>query len=112
MVNKILPSHRDRKRYIVFDIAENECTADEAKSAILNACQRYIGEFGCQRANIQFINVYTQNRGIIRITHTELNDIKACLPLITSINQKKVTVRVIGVSGILKKAKTRFLEKR
>ena len=51
----------------------------------------------------------TAQRGLVRVSHTGVNDLKASLALITTINDEPVIVRSIGASGILAKAKTKYI---
>ena len=72
-----------------------------------------IGELGVAKAGIQVLkdcwNTNTQ-RGIIRINHKSVDEIKASLSLIKNIKNKKATIKSIGVSGILNKAKQKYLK--
>ncbi len=49
-------------------------------------------------------------KGIIRVGNKHVNELKAALTFIEKINNQKVIVKSIGVSGILKKAKQRYLK--
>jgi ribonuclease P/MRP protein subunit POP5 len=110
---KIKPSQREKKRYIVFEIgSEQDFSFKQVKNALIGAILRYIGQFGLEKTRIYVIkNMYMQNRGIFRITNKSVNDIKMIIPLIKDIEGKKATMKIIGISGILKKAKNKFLLK-
>lgn len=100
-----------RKRYFVFEIvSQEEFTFNDVKNALIANCRRCLGEFGCAKANILIIKeAYLKKRGILRTNHTALNDIKAVLQNISQINGKQARFKIIGISGILKKAKNKFL---
>lgn len=112
---KIKPSSREKKRYVVFEIiSETKITFEDAKKAIINTCLRYLGEFGVAKANIYVIrNTYVpdKNRGILRVANKTVVDVRKALGMITNSNNKKVVFKIIGVSGIIKKAKNKFLFK-
>ena len=55
-------------------------------------------------------NQFIKNKGIIKVNNKYVDYIKASLLLITEINKKKVNIRAIGVSGIIKKAKQKFID--
>ena len=110
---RIKPSQREKKRYIVFRIDSEEVLSfDEVMNALTQACLRFIGEFGFEKTRLFVIrNMYEpeSKRGIFRVTNKSIESIKMILPLIDSINGKKARMSIIGVSGILKKAKNKFL---
>ena len=53
---------------------------------------------------------WKNNKGVIRVKVKYLDELKMSLGLIKKLDNKKVIVNVIGVSGILKKAKSKFME--
>jgi ribonuclease P/MRP protein subunit POP5 len=110
--NKTLnPSLREKKRYIVFEIiSEKQFNADDAKYSIIGACKHFLGEFGSAKANIYFVKTeYKDNKGIIRVANKMTNDVIAALVLVTDIKGTPVIFHTLGISGILKKAKNKFL---
>ncbi len=112
MTKPLRPSLREKKRYIVFEIdSRHDFTAKQAKDAAISSCLRYIGEFGTAKANPYFINnVYKSNKGIIRVNNKAVEPVRACLAMVDSIDNKKAMIRTLGISGILKKAKNKFLD--
>ena len=112
---KIKPSQRVKKRYIVFQIESGQkFWFEDVKRAIINAIVRYTGEFGLELAKIFIIkNVYLmeKQRGVMRVTLKSLNQIRLVLSKIDSIKGEKANIKIIGISGILKKAKYKFLNK-
>lgn len=72
-----------------------------------------IGQLGVAKAGIQILpdcwNPESQ-RGIIRVGHKHVNELKASLTFVEKINNKEVILKSIGVSGILNKAKKRYLK--
>jgi ribonuclease P/MRP protein subunit POP5 len=110
---RLKPSQRERKRYIVFQIRPADFSFDDVKNAIIEACTRFLGEFGVAKANVYVIkNLYQRNgRGVLRAANKMVNDVKAALVKISRINKTAVTCRTLGISGTLKKAKRKFLLK-
>ena len=51
-----------------------------------------------------FVPKYANNRGIIKTNVKEVDKVRAALSLVKSIENKKVLIRTITVSGILNKA--------
>ncbi len=110
-MKRILPSLREKKRYIVFEIIGSKVNEKEAQKEINNSLLKFLGELTISRAQTKIIkDSWKNNKGIIKVNVKYLNDTKLALGLIKQMNNKKVIVNVIGVSGILKKAKQKFVE--
>ncbi|MFH1376726.1 MAG: Rpp14/Pop5 family protein [Candidatus Woesearchaeota archaeon] len=100
----LLPSLKEKKRYIVYKIiSENNIDTKLAQTEIKNQCLKFLGELGYSKAGIQTID-----QNIIKVNTKYLNETKMALGLIKKINDKKAIVDVTGVSGIIKKAKSKF----
>jgi ribonuclease P/MRP protein subunit POP5 len=109
IIKPILPSLREKKRYIVYEaISDKKLNSNEIKQSIDDALLKFIGEFGYAKAGPLFVQT-KNNKGIIRINNKYLNEIKTSLALIEKIKNKKVIIKTIGVSGILKKARLKYL---
>ena len=111
MAKPLKPSQREKKRYIVFEIISSDKFAfEQAKNAIIRNYFKFLGEFGFEKARLYIIkNLYKDNKGILRITNKCVNDIKAVFEKISSIEGIKASFEIKGISGILKKAKNKFL---
>jgi ribonuclease P/MRP protein subunit POP5 len=113
-IKPILPSLREKKRYLVFEIiSKNRIKSFPSISrAIWDYSLQFLGEKGVAQAGIWLLpdkyNPQTQ-RGLVRVNNKYVNDLKSVLTLIDQIENKEVIVRSVGVSGILKKAETRYL---
>jgi ribonuclease P/MRP protein subunit POP5 len=101
-----LPSLREKKRYIAFEvISDNKFSFDEIKEEINKNILNILGEKGYSRAGIMFININKQNKGIVKTNNKELVNTRAALTLINEIKNKRVIIKCRKVSGILKKVK-------
>ena len=113
-IKSILPTLKEKKRYLVFEIiSDNQIKDFKAISEqILNKSLELLGQLGVAKAGIQILpnkwNMQFQ-RGLIRVHHTQVNELKSALTLIEKINNKKVIIKSIGVSGILNKAEQKYL---
>ena len=73
--------------------------------------QEFLGQLGMAKAGIIHVkDCYKENKGVLRINNKFLNELKMSLSLIKEINGKKLIVNCIGVSGILKKAKQKYIK--
>lgn len=109
------PSLREKKRYVVFKIVSEKAVVFDFKDVekeINNAILLFLGILYSGKAGIIIIkNQYLSNYGVIRVNHLFVHELKASLMHVTEIKGINVTVDVIGVSGILKKAREKFLPK-
>lgn len=110
-IKPILPSLREKKRYLAFEIISHDpISFTSANNAIYDNCFSYIGELGMSRAGVLILNdKYKNNKGIIRVNHKNVDNLKSSLMIIKDINKQDVIVRTLGVSGILKKANEKFI---
>lgn len=108
------PTLKEKKRYLAFEIvSEGKIKAfSEVSKQIWASVLSFVGTKGAARLGLKFFSEkYNPNsqRGLIRVIHTGIDELKAALALITSIEQQKVIVRSVGVSGILAKAEKNYL---
>ena len=111
----ILPSLREKKRYLVFEVISKEKISDAnaVSNAIFHYSLQFLGQLGAAKAGIIVLNnKWNQQlqRGIIRISHKHVDAVKAALTLGTRIDDKEAIFKSLGVSGILKKAENNYLK--
>jgi len=102
----ILPSLRERKRYLAFKITPKGKISDfnAVKNSIMLSAAYLIGEIGMAKANIRVLKEkFRENKGLIMVNHNYLDHLRAALALVKSIESVPVIVSSIGVSGIIKK---------
>jgi RNase P/RNase MRP subunit POP5 len=118
----LMPSLREKKRYIVFAITSiddiNSISNDVILKALNKHCLAYFGILYSAKAGINiFPNLYKNGYGIIRVSRKYALELKLILPLMRKIELKnnsseiEVNIKVVGVSGILAKARDNFLPK-
>ena len=108
----LLPTLRTKKRYVVYEvIADNDMPLKKATESILASYKECFGIFGLAEAGIKDMNIYNDKmkRGILKINHKYVNNLRAALAMIKNINNEKITIHTVGVSGILKKTKSRYM---
>ncbi len=118
------PSLRERKRYLVFEvISEREINKRELLEEIKNSIYSLYGDVGASKSRIWLIG-YKKKKdedtgtdvgvGILRCAHDKVEEVRAALACIHSVNEARIGIRVIKISGSIKGA-TRltksFLEK-
>jgi len=113
MVNQkpLRPSLKEKKRYLVYELlSDKEFSPDEVAKAISDSCLSFIGILHYGKAGVMVLkNQIIGNRGIIKVNHKYVDYVKASLVQMTSINGAKVSMDLKGVSGILKKARAKYM---
>ncbi len=101
----LLPTLRQKKRYILFKIdAAVQFSFEEVKTEVERALLQFLGEFGVAKAAPMFIKEkYKSNQIIVKMRHTSVDEVKAALILIKKIKNTPVLLRSIITSGTLKK---------
>ncbi len=109
-----MPSLREKKRYLAFEIISKSKVTDITKitKTIFSHTGKYLGELGMAKAGLQVLQDKFDNkkqRGLIRVNHLSLDPLRTALAYIQSIDGVPVIVRSVGASGILKKAYTNYI---
>jgi ribonuclease P/MRP protein subunit POP5 len=107
----LMPTLREKKRYVVFEIiAKKAIPFAKAQAAIQEDLNHFAGILGEAKAGLLFLkDTYQNNKGIISISRKEVDMLKASFCTIQTIQNEPVIVRCLGVSGIIKKAQTKFM---
>ncbi len=104
----LVPSLREKKRYLAFEIiSEGAAGAGAACRDIEKALLAHLGTFGMAKAGAFIVkDSYSPRtgRGVIRVSSAGLDRVRASLALITEIGGKKAAVRSMLASGMLHKA--------
>jgi len=102
----LLPSLKEKKRYVVFETITEKFDKEKAEKIILENCLRFMGEFGVSKAGLMILSdSWNKNKGIIKVNTKYVDELKMALGLIKG----KTIINVVGVSGTLKKAKQKFM---
>ncbi|MAG16419.1 ribonuclease P [Candidatus Woesearchaeota archaeon] len=102
----LLPSLREKKRYLVFEVIGNASCSD-AVSSVKNS---FSGLFGSlEAANADVSNIKSSgNKCMVRIGRKYVDKVKASMAIVKRINNSTIILRSIGVSGSLKRASKYF----
>ncbi|MFC1690601.1 Rpp14/Pop5 family protein [Nanoarchaeota archaeon] len=110
----ILPTLKDRNRYLVFEIVSKGKIDDfgTVSGKIRGSALDLYGQEGVGDMSLRLFKDKWQpitQRGIVKVTHKNIDKMRASMALIKDIDGKEVAVQVIGVSGIMKKAVNNYL---
>ena len=111
-IKQVLPTLREKKRYLAFKIISDSKIEDikSVSDAIMAAVHSFVGSLGAGKAGIMVLPDKWNSRkqkGIIRVGHKAVDQLKGSLTLIDRINNVKTIVRSIGLSGVLNKVNKR-----
>ncbi|MBI4174017.1 MAG: ribonuclease P protein component 2 [Candidatus Aenigmarchaeota archaeon] len=106
------PSMRPPKRYIVYQvISESPIVYGEFVNAVWTTAMEFLGELGASDANVWFVhNTYNPEKqaGIIKCRHDHVEKLRAVMSLISVVSESKCMIRILGVTGTIKSAKTKY----
>jgi len=102
-------SLREKKRYVVYEVL-SECSflSKDVKDAVVFSFKELFGVEGLAKASLEFIE-YSEGKGIIKVTTKGLDMLRASFCFVRKINKDEVLLRSLGVSGMLKKARIKFI---
>ena len=108
----LLPSLKERKRYLSFKVISNEKITDsEAVSReIWEKVLENMGAFDAAKAGVWVLGeMYDKKEqtGIIRVGHKYVDQLKASLLFVERIQEKDAVIKSTNVSGMVNKAKRR-----
>ncbi|HLD79929.1 MAG TPA: Rpp14/Pop5 family protein [Candidatus Nanoarchaeia archaeon] len=104
---KLLPSLRQKKRYLVFEIrAMKKFSLSEVQEAVESSLLQFLGEWGVAKAGPLFIkekwNAQKQ-RFVVKVNHTFVDELKSAVILNKKIKNTPVLIKSVISSGTLKK---------
>lgn len=113
-IKPLMPTLREKKRYLVYEVISKNKFDDAGNSskAILDAAHGFLGILGMAKAGILPMNDqwdYNNQRGIVRVNNKHVESTKAAFNFVTNINGQEAILRSIGASGVLKKARQKYL---
>ena len=114
---KILPpTLRDKKRYLAYQvISDDKIEFAEINNSMWYSILSFLGEKGTAEADVWIIrNSYEEERkmGLIKCSHTSVEEVRTALALVKKIGENRVIIRVLGISGTMKAAKKKFFGER
>ena len=106
---KLLPSLKEKKRYVKFSLeseAGSRITKKDVIESINKSCKEFMGEYSCGKAGVEVVeNLVESGKGVVRVGSKYVDQVKGALMLINKINGKQVIFKNTKVSGVLGKTK-------
>ena len=98
----LMPTLREKKRYLVFEVIGNASCSD-AVSAVKNSFSSLFGSLEAANADVSSVKS-SGNKCMIRTGRKYVDKVKAALAIVKKVDDSKVILRSIGVSGSVKNA--------
>jgi ribonuclease P/MRP protein subunit POP5 len=107
-IKRMLPSLKEKKRYIVFQIkSDKKVDFTKIKGEMDYKLKTFLGDLGYGKAGIMIIDG-KDDKCVMKVNHKHIDEVRSALILVKDLNNQKVMIQTLGVSGILKKAKERW----
>ena len=113
-IKPILPSLREKKRYLVFEIIskKNIKSFSEVSNLIWQSSISFLGEIETAKAGIWVLpDKWNQKkqRGMIKVNNKYVDNLKTALTLVKNFKRQQVIIKSVGVSGMVNKADKKYL---
>lgn len=110
-LNPLPSSKRERNRYLVYEVlSDSPVKGEDMGKAIWKTALDFLGELGVSRSSLRVVDFdENKQKGVIKVNHLSVEEARMVLALIKEVNKSKVALNVLGVSGILKKARSKWL---
>jgi ribonuclease P/MRP protein subunit POP5 len=103
---KLLPSLRERKRYILFQvISEEPIVYEELEQAIWNQFLDTFGELGVSRLDMKLVkDLYDPGKQtcVISCNNNSVQQVLAGLGLISRLGDRRIIIKILKVSGTIR----------
>ncbi len=108
---RLKPSLKHKKRYVAFVVESDEkVSKKEVIEGILRTAHSFFGINVASELDLWIIEYNEdEQKGFLVVNNKKLGILRACLALVSEINNKKVRIRVLGVSGTIKALRRKFL---
>ena len=103
----ILPTLREKKRYLVFEvISAAKATQEEAFASIQEASKSFMGISTYAKSGLRLIGKWSSSlqRGVVRVNRRYLDHARASFCYVQRVGRSKAIVHSVIASGSLKKA--------
>ena len=113
-IKPVLPSLREKKRYLVFEIISKKDikSFSDVSSLIWQSSLSFLGEIGTAKAGIWVLPdkwKQKKQKGMIKVNNKYIDKLKTSLTLIKSFKRQQIIIKSVGVSGMINKADKKYL---
>ena len=112
-IKPVLPSLREKKRYLVFKIiSKKDIKSSDVSSLIWQSSLSFLGEIGTAKAGIWVLpDKWNQKKQkcMLKKNNKYVDKLKTSLTLIKSFKRQQIIIKSVGVSGMINKADKKYL---
>ncbi len=114
MPKQILPSLRERNRYMAFEIiSDSDIERGDVVKAVWNSVLQFLGELGASRTSLWVMEWDDKKKkGILKVNHKSVDEVRSALALVKEINRERVILHILGVSGTVKRTREKYLKEK
>ncbi|MCX6694964.1 MAG: hypothetical protein NTU61_01545 [Candidatus Altiarchaeota archaeon] len=107
MPKMLLPTLRERNRYMTFEVVSGDkFERKEVAAAVWNSLTRLHGELGASKTSLWLMDWDKDKAsGILKVNHKSVDTLRSSLALIKDVEKKQAVFHVKRTSGTLKKAR-------
>jgi ribonuclease P/MRP protein subunit POP5 len=107
---KTLPTLREKKRYLAFEVtSEKTINRQQLVNEILDSTASLFGDKGISEINPKLMS-YDGRFGIIRCAREKTQETRAALACINNVRRIRVSILILGISGTIKGATEKFIQ--
>lgn len=111
-LNPIPPTLKENQRYIVFEIISGgDVLFEDVVNVVWSSSLQLFGEIGTSKLRLWIPSAFfdkDRKRGLIRTNNNSVEEARAAIAAIREIGGMKVIFYVLGVTGTIKSARTKF----
>lgn len=99
----LLPSLKEKKRYVVFEVvSDEEHSLNSVQALIFNQAKTMFGTYGLSNMGLRFMDDWNNNQGIVKVNNKYVDYLRSCFVCLA---KDGLMIRTVKISGILKKAR-------
>ena len=101
---KVETVKRIKRRYLAIEVdSEGKLNQREFSDAVWHAIARLYGEYGASQTGLTLLDFNEEEKtGVIRVSLTTLQQVRAALASITRVTGREAAVHVTAISGTIK----------
>ena len=111
VLNPLPPAKREKNRYLVYEVkSEQPVKSEDIGREIWKVALDFLGELGVSRSSLRVVDFDEgKQKGVIKVNRASVEEARMTLALVKEVSKQKVALKTVGVSGILKKARGKWI---
>lgn len=112
-MKQLKPTLREKNRYLSFELLSGrKAVREDVVKAVWSVALRFLGELKASSMSLWIMDWDdAAQRGILKVNHKSIKDLRTGLSMLSAVGGAQAAVRVLGVSGTLKKAREHHIKR-